>query len=571
MNFFRDWEIKTKLLSLVLLMVLFIGVIGGVDYYYKSKADVEMAGMYSNDLMSVKYLDDIRAQTSVGEAAMFHFLIATDKDTQQAQINEMKTRSGNIDKSYNSYLKLPATPYELESLRKIQTEITTYRAARQKTMDLASKGDQKGAYNYFTENAQSHIDLLNTTLQELADYNAKQADDTNSKNVVDSALSTKILIYISVIADFLCLLFGFMVASLISNPLKKVLTSVDQVATGNLSIEDVKIRSRDEIGQLATSFNTMKNNLHALALQVSQSSEQVAASSEELTAIAEQNTQASTQIATSIEQVARGTEKQSVAVNETLSAVEEISASTEEVAVSSGEITSSMMSTMTTTAAGQKALNHVVEQMTSISTGTDRVQHSIMELSANSEKIGDIIGVITGIASQTNLLALNAAIEAARAGEQGKGFAVVADEVRKLAEQSREAAKQIETLIRRNHNDIDVAVVAIKDSVNNVKVGMGVVDVAGQSFSEISRLVENVSAQMEQLSATFQQIASGSQHIVTSVQEVGIISNKTSDQAQTVSAGVEEQTASMQQVASSAQSLSTLAFELQAIINRFTV
>jgi len=168
-------------------------------------------------------------------------------------------------------------------------------------------------------------------------------------------------------------------------------------------------------------------------------------------------------------------------------------------------------------------------------------------------------------------LALNAAIEAARAGEQGKGFAVVADEVRKLAEQSREAAKQIETLIRRNHNDIDVAVVAIKDSVNNVKVGMGVVDVAGQSFSEISRLVENVSAQMEQLSATFQQIASGSQHIVTSVQEVGIISNKTSDQAQTVSAGVEEQTASMQQVASSAQSLSTLAFELQAIINRFTV
>lgn len=298
-------------------------------------------------------------------------------------------------------------------------------------------------------------------------------------------------------------------------------------------------------------------------------SEQVAASSEELTAIAEQNTQASTQIAICIEQVARGTQKQSAAVNETSSAVEEISASTEEVAASSGEITTSMISAMETTTIGQKALNHLIEQMTSISTSTDQVQHAIIQLSTKSEEIGDIIGVITGIASQTNLLALNAAIEAARAGEQGRGFAVVADEVRKLAEQSREAAQQIEILIKQNHSDIDTAVVAIKDNVNNVKVGMGVVNVAGQSFSEISSLVDNVSAQIEQMSATFQQVFSGNQHIITLIQEVDLISKETSGQAQSVSAGVEEQTASMEQVTVSAQSLSAMAFELQAIINKF--
>jgi methyl-accepting chemotaxis protein len=162
------------------------------------------------------------------------------------------------------------------------------------------------------------------------------------------------------------------VASLISNSIKKVLTSIERVAEGDLSIEDVLIKGNDESGKLATSFNTMKNNLHELVRQVSESSEQVAASSQELTAIAEQNTQASTLIATPIELVAQGTEKQSGAVNETSSAVEEISASTEEVAFSSGEIARSMVETMTTTNAGQKALDQVVEQMNSISAGTDR-------------------------------------------------------------------------------------------------------------------------------------------------------------------------------------------------------
>ena len=571
MNWFRNWKIKTKILSLIILMALFIGSVGFVGYYYNAKANVQMKDIYSNNLMSIKYINEMRVQSRAAQAAIFEFLLATDKNTQQEQIKDMKTRADNFDQSYSAYIMLPATPYEIERQKKIQTELAAYRAERQKTVDLANQGDQKGAYDYLAKNALPHLDLFSSALIELADFNAKEANNTDAQNEVDYAVSIKLLISISIAAALLCLILGFAVASLVSNSIKKVLASVERVATGDLSIEDVIIQGNDEAGQLASSFNTMKNNLHGLVMQVSQSSEQVAASSEELTAIAEQNTQASTQIAMSIELVAQGTEKQAGAVNLTSSAVEEISASTEEVAASSSEITRSMIETLTTTNAGQKALDRVVEQMNSISVGTDRVQHSIMELSTNSEKIGNIIGVITGIADQTNLLALNAAIEAARAGEQGRGFAVVAEEVRKLAEQSRTATKQIETLINQNQSDISTAVSAMKDGASDVRVGMEVVTVAGQSFSEIAKLVENVSAQMEEISATIQQIASGNQQIVTSVREVDITSKETAAQAQTVSAGVEEQTASMEQVTSSAQSLSTLAFELQEIINQFTI
>ncbi|MDR3539509.1 MAG: HAMP domain-containing methyl-accepting chemotaxis protein [Desulfosporosinus sp.] len=571
MRWFINRKIRTKILSLVILMVLFIGCVGFVGYYYNAKANDQMNDNYSNVLMSVKYLDEARVDSRAGEADAYNFILTSDPATQAALRADMKTRADDYDANYSEFTKLDLDPFEKVRMPKLEQELAAYRLERQKAIDMKIAGDQAGAYAHFVDSAYPHLDSYSVTLKELANYNVKQGYDAHTQNIEDYAISVKLIIAISIAAAILGLLLGIVVANLISNSIKKVLKSVERVAVGDLSIEDVVIKGNDEAGLLATSFNTMKNNLHGLVKQVAESSEQVAASSEELTAIAEQNTQASSQIAASIELVAQGTEKQSGAVNETSSAVEEISASTEEVAASSGEITRSMVETLTTTNAGQKALNRVVEQMNSISTGTDRVQRSIMELSTNSEKIGNIIGVITGIADQTNLLALNAAIEAARAGEQGRGFAVVAEEVRKLAEQSREATKQIETLINQNKSDIGTAVIAMEDGASDVKVGMEVVNVAGQSFNEIAMLVENVSSQMEQISATIQQIASGNQQIVTSVREVDVISKETSDQAQTVSAGVEEQTASMEQVTSSAQSLSTLAFELQNIINKFTI
>ena len=571
MNWFRNWKIRTKILSLVVLMALFIGTVGFVGYYYNTKANAQLTAMYSNSLMSVEYINDARAQSRAGESAFFHYLLTQDKATQQNLQNEMKRRSDNFDKSYSSYLELATDSYEKERTFKIDKEFAAYRAERQKAIEMKNQGDPKGAYEYFANNAQSHLDTINVMLEELADFNVTHADEVNAENNLDNAVANRIISALPIVATLLGLIIGYLIANLIANSIKKVLASVERVATGDLSVADVIIKDHDEVGQLATSFNLMKGNLHALVKHVAQSSEQVAASSEELNAITEESTQAANQIAASIEMVAQGTEKQAGAVDETSSALEQISASTQESAASSSEITDSMTKTLTTTQAGQKALDRVVRQMNSISEGTDTVQLRITELSTSSEEIGNIVQFITGIADQTNLLALNAAIEAARAGEHGRGFAVVAEEVRKLAEQSREATTQIAALINQNHSNIGLAVTAMEDEVKNVKEGIEVVNFAGQSFSEIAKLVENVSAQMEEISATIQQIASGTQQIVTSVKQVDITSKETASQAQAVSAGVEEQTASMEQIALSAQGLATMASELQNVTSKFVI
>jgi methyl-accepting chemotaxis protein len=571
MNWFRNWKIKTKILSLVVLMTLFIGTVGFIGYYYNNKGNTQMEYIYSNSLMSIKYINDARAQGRAGEATTYRFFWAQDKATQQQLQNEMILRSDNFNKSFTSYSKLANDPYEKERTPKIDKELNTYRTERQKAVDMANQGDIKGGEEYYANNAQSHLDTTNATLQELADYNTKQADDIYAKNDVDNVAAQKIILILTIVAILLGLLVGVLIASLITNSIKEVLAGVERVSNRDLTVEDVIIKGNDEVSKLATSFNLMKEHLLVLVKHVNNSSEQVTSSAEELSTFLEKNAQAANRIASALETVAHGTEKEANAIDETTSAIEQISASTQEVSTSSSEIAGFMAKTLMTTQAGEKALDEVIQQMNSISVGTDTIEQRIKELSTSSEKIGNIIQFITGIAEQTNLLALNAAIEAARAGEHGRGFAVVAEEVRKLAEQSSGSTKEITALINKNNDSIGLAVTAMKDEVENVRKGIEVVNVAERSFGEIAKLVEYVSSQVEEITATIQQVASGIEHIVTSAEKINSFSKETSSQAQTVSGGVEEQTATMVQVVSSSQSLATMAAELQNVVSKFII
>jgi len=193
----------------------------------------------------------------------------------------------------------------------------------------------------------------------------------------------------------------------------------------------------------------------------------------------------------------------------------------------------------------------------------------VKNLGERSREIGQIVDTISGIAEQTNLLALNAAIEAARAGEQGRGFAVVADEVRKLAEQSQKASKQIALLINEIQLETQNAVISMDEGTHQVKLGTEVAQSAGHAFIEITTLVDQVSSMVGEISEEFQQMAIGSQKIVTSVTDIYETSRAITGQTQTVSAATQEQSASVEEIASSSQVLATMADELQQSLKKF--
>ncbi len=367
--------------------------------------------------------------------------------------------------------------------------------------------------------------------------------------------------------------FTLLLVRSIIRPLQHTQQVVNEMATGNLTVHvdpDIAAR-RDEIGSLATAFNHMNSNFRMLITQVSQSAEQIAASSQQFTASADQSAQAANQVASSIVNVASGAEQQLVAANNTCTLVEDMSLGIGTIAANANQVSSQSAIAAGKAQDGRKSVDQAISQMSQIEQTVNTSADVVAKLGERSKEIGQIIDTISGIAGQTNLLALNAAIEAARAGEQGRGFAVVAEEVRKLAEQSQEAAKQIGTLITEIKGETDKAVLAMNEGTREVQAGTNAVNVAGQTFTEIAAMVSDVSTQVKEISAAIEQMAGVSRTIVSAVQKIDNFSKSAVAEAQTVSAATEEQSASMEEIASSSQALAKMATELNETIMKFKI
>ncbi|AFQ42870.1 methyl-accepting chemotaxis protein [Desulfosporosinus meridiei] len=385
----------------------------------------------------------------------------------------------------------------------------------------------------------------------------------------ETASLTRTLLMIALVSLLATGLSIVMIANRFTKPILLIREECQLLAQGDFRVRETGNFAEDEIGQLANGFLKMGTNLRDMVSMVSAQAEQLAAASEELTASVEQSAQAANLVATSITEVATGAEDQLSSVNDTASVVEEMSASIQQVSATTSNVAGQSVQAANKANEGNISVNKAVSQMAKIEQTVNDSAKAVTELGERSKEIGQIIVTISGIAEQTNLLALNAAIEAARAGEQGRGFAVVADEVRKLAEQSQEATQQISSLISEIQEDTDKAVFVMDNGTREVALGAEVVNTAGQIFQEIAELVTNTSGEMKEIATTIDQMAIGSQQIVESVNKIDDLSKMVSGEAQTVSAATEEQSASMEEISSSSQSLATLAQNLQEAVNKF--
>jgi methyl-accepting chemotaxis protein len=372
------------------------------------------------------------------------------------------------------------------------------------------------------------------------------------------------------VAIIISSLLAYTIVRSITKPLNLLIKASERISQGDLTVP-LNLHQRDELGQLGNRFNQMRDTLHVLLTDINGKSEILAASSEELNASVEQTSKATEQIATAIQQIAAGSENQVQGVQESSKTINHMSTGVKQITLNAQNVLDRSTLASEKTKQGNQAIQTAIMQMDHVRETVYGLAEVIKGLEERSKEIEQITNVITDISSQTNLLALNAAIEAARAGEHGRGFAVVADEVRKLAEQSNESAKQISSLISMTQVETNKAVQSMTTTTKDVMEGIRLVNTAGISFEQIQNVIDKVVSQIQEVSSAIGQMAFGTVQVVESINMIEKVSEETASGTQNISVATEEQLASMEEISASASALSIMAEELQMLIRKFKV
>lgn len=357
----------------------------------------------------------------------------------------------------------------------------------------------------------------------------------------------------------------------ITRRLNRIVVMAENISKGNLNVAKIKDYSKDEIGKLTASINGMSDGLKTLVQKIALTSQQVAAASEQLTATSTESGNVSEQITQAIQLVAEGAENQLLSTNSATEIADEVNRSMSEIKENVRAVSISSLETVNTATNGNVAIEKTIDQINLIADKNEITSMQIEKLDNKSSEIEQIVSLITTVSKQTNLLALNAAIEAARAGEHGKGFAVVADEVRKLAEQSGKAAGKINQLVRGIQTDIQESVDSIEEGRFAVKEGIAFVANAGEIFANIKNSVTNVTKQINHITTIVNKVSLGTEHMNKEIIETTKIAKESTGYTQTVAASAEEQLSSMQEIIFSANSLSEMADELHNTVSNFKI
>ncbi|HEY3346319.1 MAG TPA: methyl-accepting chemotaxis protein [Nitrospirota bacterium] len=324
--------------------------------------------------------------------------------------------------------------------------------------------------------------------------------------------------------------FGLAIAAAIYSvksiiePIRRVAEAASRVAEGNLNHE-IAVHSNDELGALCVKFNEMVCNLRQTMVKINSAAGMVSSSSLELSATSDE--------------MAKGASAQDAQASQVAAAVEQMSATVLEVARHSAQAAESSKEASESAKNGGSVVEKTIVRIQRIARTTQETAELINTLGSNSNRIGEIVSVINDIADQTNLLALNAAIEAARAGEQGRGFAVVADEVRKLAERTTKATKEIAGMIKTIQSDTGRAVAAMDEGGREVADGVELATQAGQALGEIVSQVDKVTEMIQMIAAASEEMSTTSEQISCNVENIASVIKQNADAARNSSAAAQ--------------------------------
>ena len=566
---------KKIIMSFALLIVMFLGF-GAFACYSGQKLHetvVDLVGWTDNLAAVANVADAASAERRVAiirtmakdpakRAEIDNTLAGLKKETDDAFVKYEKALSNIVYTTPDGAAEDRAI---LENERKAWA---AYRTTDSEVESMLAEGKNDEAFTYLDgpalEKYKQFTELI-TKDRDRCIAGAREAND-NGTAVYESVITTTIIV--AVIVLLLTCVCGFLLLRTISSSVDMVLTNLRKIAQGDLRIH-LSTDSGDEFAQMADETNKMLENIRNMTKTIQKTAESVADASGTLTNTAEQSAHATQSVAQSITEVAEASHGQMDSVSEAKHQVQAFRRGLSNATSAIENVADDIEHTSQKAEEGNQLVVATVDQMNAIADTVVSSSEVVAKLGERSKEIGNIVEVISGISGQTNLLALNAAIEAARAGEHGHGFAVVAEEVRKLAEESQNASKQIGDLIRAIQEETEEAVTAMETGRTEAEKGRENVAATGEGFSEILSMIRRIQENAGSIKATMDDLGQRAEKIDTATGEIHNAASKVASESQTVSAATEEQAAGMEEIAASSRGLSDMAHELNTAAAKF--
>jgi methyl-accepting chemotaxis protein len=525
--------------SVIGLLMLILGIFALSQMNKINTANVAMA---TNSMPSIKALDKLTEGSIRLRVLSYRLMLNRDPDTLQKTTELFAMRNKQIDDARAIYVKLISEPAEQSAYDQYVQLLNDYRQLESRMKSLSQANDMTELTRLLSADLQTNSDQMNVVLAKLIEMNTRQVNEASATATQQYSTAFTMVVTLLIIATVLTLLFAWLLTNSITRPIASALHAAEDIAEGDLT-RTITVDGTDEAGRLLAAMLKMQAKLRDTLQRISGSATQLASAAEELNAVTDESARGLSQQNNEIEQAA-------TAVNQMTSAVEEVARN----AVSTSEASKNAT---TSASDGRDLVQETVSAIERMSTDVQSTSTLIGNLADESRDIGKVLDVIRGLADQTNLLALNAAIEAARAGEAGRGFAVVADEVRALAHRTQQSTSEIERMIGSIQGGTEQAVNSMRSSTERAESTLNIAKGAGLALDTINSAVVEINERNLVIASAAEEQAQVAREVDRNLVNIRDLSTQSATGANQTSAASNE--------------LSRLAVDLNGMVARFKV
>ncbi|AHM57547.1 methyl-accepting chemotaxis protein McpC (plasmid) [Peptoclostridium acidaminophilum DSM 3953] len=571
----NNFKMKNKLIIFSAAMIAFILIVGATGYFYNSKACSDMSSMFNDRLKPIVNLENSKMCAKSVESDMLLLLANLDtlSDSQRSKmLDNISAYSEKLSSEISQYEKSRLDEFEVQTLGRFKSLREDYSPTHKKILELAKAGNRDEALSLFMS-TKGQLDEYQDYLDKLADYNVEAANAVNRQNDLDSASVTRNIIAAIALALLCATALTYFITTSITKPLSAANSQLKTIANGDLTgcIPEKYTCFKDEIGQISNSIMQMQASLKSLISSVKHSADTISGSSQTLLTITRESSEAIGCVAQAVEEVAAASMDQAKnsevitgmahALGDKIFETDNLASSMLELSHRTSELSQN----------GIEIIDNLDSNMAENIKISKEVNTEVHDMYNHLRNIEQTVILINKIANQTNLLALNASIEAARAGEMGLGFAIVAEEIRKLSEETEKAAKDINEMVNTIEGKAQSVVITMGDVESIVRQQGDAVSKTKDVFNNTSKLIGMVSSSVEKVKEHTKDVNQSKENIVISIDQISSLIQETTASTEETSASMEEQAAAIVEIENNTEMLSSISQKLHSDINKFKI